>query len=126
LTFVSQINSSSGRDVSLITSTTLGGFLSLSGFSESELIGNHSLLLSANYYRRFNDRSLLFDMPLFLGGSIEVGNVFDDRLSFALDDQIVAGSIFAAIDSPIGPVFIGYGLNDADESRAYFSIGSFF
>jgi len=126
LTFVSQINSSSGRDVSLITSTTLGGFLSLSGFSESELIGNHSLLLSANYYRRFNDRSLLFDMPLFLGGSIEVGNVFDDRLSFALDDQIIAGSIFAAIDSPIGPVFIGYGLNDADESRAYFSIGSFF
>lgn len=126
LTFVARANSASGRDASLIASSSLGGFLSLSGFSESELAGTHSLLFSSNYYQRINKRAILFDMPVYIGGSLEIGNVFDDRLSFALNDQILAGSVFAAIDSPLGPVFVGYGQNDADESQWYFSVGSFF
>ena len=116
---------SSGTDADAVTSARLGGFLELSGFAEDERRGRHSLLFSGTVYRRVNARSILFDLPIYVGGSLEAGDAFEDRDDIGLDALTVAGSAFVGLDSPIGPVYLGYGRNDADADRFYFTIGSF-
>lgn len=120
------LSTTQGRDSDSRNSARLGGFLQLSGFAEDELRAQHSLLLSGTFYRRINPRSILFDLPVYIGGSIESGNVFQERNDVSLDELALAGSGFVGLDSPIGPVYLGYGRNDKNIDRFYFSIGTFF
>ena len=121
-----QFSGSDGQDANILGTSQLGGFLSLSGFSEDELSGQYSALLLGSYYYRLNRKSTLFDSPIYLGGSFEVGNVYQDFDDVGFGDAIYAGSLFAGLKSPIGPVFIGVGTNDEGNTSLYFSIGSFF
>jgi len=120
------LSTTQGRDSDSRNSARLGGFLQLSGFAEDELRAQHSLLLSGTFYRRINPRSILFDLPIYVGGSLESGNVFQKRTDVSLDELAFAGSAFVGLDSLIGPVYLGYGRNDKSVDRFYFSIGTFF
>ncbi len=60
----------------------LGGFVNLSGFSENALSGQHAGLARALYYRRVG---VMFFQAVYLGGSLEAGNVWEDA------DDIDAG-----------------------------------
>ena len=91
------------------SSSTLGGLTYLSGLRDRQLLGDQMLLLRSIYYRRLTQQSLLFDMPLYLAGSLEGGNVWDEYDDVALDDLIGAASVFLGIDLPIGPLQFGYG-----------------
>lgn len=115
-----------GEDSGVLGRSNLGGFLSLSGFGQDELIGRYSASALGSYYYRLNQKSPLFDAPLFVGTSIEAGNVYPSFNRIGLDDVIYAGSIFAGADTPIGPIFLGLGYNDEGRQSLYFSIGSFF
>ena len=126
LTLRGAMSTSKGPDGEACINARLGGFLELSGFAEDELRGEHSLLLSGTFYRRVNPRSILFDLPIYEGGSLEAGNVFEDRDDLSLDGLPVASSAFVGLDSPIGPIYLGYGKNDQNADRFYLSIGSFF
>ncbi len=126
LTLRASVSSTEGPDSEARVSARLGGFLQLSGFAEDELRGQHGLLLSGTFYRRVNPRSILFDLPIYVGGSLEAGDVFAQRSDLSLDGLAVSGSAFVGLDSPIGPVYLGYGANDQNTDRFYFSIGTFF
>ncbi|PHR93151.1 MAG: hypothetical protein COA69_04160 [Robiginitomaculum sp.] len=121
-----RLSGASGRDSNIFGLTQLGGFQELSGFSQGELSGQYAGLLFGNYYYRLNKQAPIFDTPIFLGGSIEAGNVFQNWDSVGLDNLIYAASVFAGIKSPLGPVFVGFGYNDTGATSLYFSIGSFF
>ncbi len=108
----------------LQTTGFLGGFTNLSGFAERELFGEHSLLARAVYYRRLDDTSRLFTVPVYLGGSLEGGNVWPDRSDVSLGDLIGAGSLFLGVDTIFGPVFFGYGLADTGDNAWYLNFGS--
>ena len=105
---------------------TLGGFTRLSGFGDRDLSGEHSALARAIYYRRFGDMSRLFALPAYIGGSVEAGNVWDSRDAVSVDSLIYAGSVFVGIDSPLGPIFFGYGASEGGEDSVYLSFGSLF
>ena len=126
LTLQASASTTSGRDADAVSSARLGGFLDLSGFAEDERVGRHSLLLSTTLYHRVNGRSILFDLPIYVGGSLEAGDAFARREDVAPDELTIAASAFVGLDSPIGPVYLGYGANDADAARFYLTIGSFF
>lgn len=117
---------STGRDANLIGTSELGGFLSLSGFSEDEISGQYAAMVLGTYYYRLNQQATLFDFPLYVGGSLEAGNVFQAFDKIGLEEAIYASSVFAGMKSPLGPVFIGVGYNDKGNTSLYFSIGSFF
>jgi len=117
---------STGKDASLIGTSDLGGFLSLSGFSEDEISGQYAAMILGTYYYRLNQEATLFDFPLYVGGSLEAGNVFQSFDAISLDEAIYATSAFAGMKSPLGPVFVGVGYNDKGNTSLYFSIGSFF
>jgi NTE family protein len=103
----------------------LGGFTNLSGYTERELLGEHAALFRTVYYRRLGDSGQLFSVPAFVGGSLEAGNVYQSRDAFvSLDNLILAGSVFVGLDSPFGPIFLGYGVNDGGEGSLYLNFGT--
>ena len=121
-----RLSGATGRDANLIGTSNLGGFLSLSGFSEDELSGQYAAMILGTYYYRLNRQATLFDFPLYVGGSLEVGNVYQSFDQIGFNQAIYASSIFAGMNSPLGPVFVGVGYNDKGNTSLYFSIGSFF
>lgn len=115
-----------GTDSDVLGRSNLGGFLSLSGFGEDELIGRYSALALGSYYYRLNQASPLFDAPLYVGTSLEAGNVYQSFDKIGVGNVVYSGSVFTGADTPIGPVFLGLGFNDEGRQSVYFSIGSFF
>lgn len=97
-----------------------GGFLRLSGYADNELIGVHYAQLMAVYQRKL---SLSEFLPLFLGASLETGNVWQARAAITGDDLITAGSLFAGIDSFLGPAYLAYGRAEGGRDAFYFYLG---
>lgn len=104
--------------------TFLGGFLNLSGFAERSLVGSQAALTRAVFYRRTGDTSRLFSLPLYVGASVEAGNVWNTRREFGRGGAVVAGSLFGGLDTPLGPVFLGFGRNSSGADAWYLSFGS--
>jgi len=105
---------------------TLGGFLNLSGFSLNQLSGRHFGLGRAVYYYRLNDAGGPLDVPIYLGGSLELGNTWEDEDEVTFDSLILAGSAFLGMDTFLGPVFIAGGLAEGGSSAFYFFLGRTF
>lgn len=97
-----------------------GGFLEVSGTIDRELKGQHYGLITAAFYRRLGDISLL---PIYAGFSLETGNAWNTREEISLDNSIFAGSVFLGTDTFLGPVYLAYGINDNNGSSIYFYIG---
>jgi len=101
----------------------LGGFLHLSGFNNDALSGQHSALLSGVYYKRFERIKFL---PWYIGGSLELGNVWEDRSDISVDSAIASGSVFLGADTPIGPFYMGYGHAEGGNSSLFLFLGKAF
>jgi NTE family protein len=106
---------------------TLGGLFRLSGYAADELVGRHVGIGRLLYYRRMGVKPLSsIESPIYLGTSIEVGNVWQDTDEISFDNTLVAGSIFIAIDSPLGPLYVAYGAAEGDRQSAYVFLGQTF
>ena len=98
----------------------LGGFLNLSGFQVGELSGQHLGLLRLIYMHRLVDVRFF---KTYAGASLETGNVWQRSEDVSLDNSITAGSVFLGFDTPIGPLYLGYGMTDTDRQSAYIYLG---
>ncbi|GGE09200.1 patatin [Polymorphobacter glacialis] len=103
----------------------LGGFLNLSGLTQNSLIGPKVMFGRAVGFYRLSDKSPILDLPIYVGGSIEAGNVWDVTGNISLDSLRTAASAFVAADTILGPVFLGYG-NSRGNGAVYLSIGRIF
>ncbi|MDD3726279.1 MAG: patatin-like phospholipase family protein [Candidatus Ratteibacteria bacterium] len=104
----------------------LGGFQRMSGFDHYELTGNHALLFRLSYIRDF-EKLLPFNISgYFVGSSIEAGNVWEDTDDISLDEMKLSGSVFTGIKTPLGPIYIGYGIRSPEEGIFYFYLGPVF
>lgn len=97
----------------------LGGFLNLSGFTQDSLSGQQAAVLAAIYYRRFRPMPFL---SWYIGGSAEYGGVWEDNNDIG-DDGIASGSLFLGADTPIGPLYVGYGHAEAGNNAVFFYLG---
>jgi NTE family protein len=104
----------------------LGGFQRLSGFEPLELSGNHYLLGVVQAYLQLSDRTTQFDTATYVGASIEVGGIWQRRKAVELDDLLIGGSVFVAVDSFVGPAYVALGLAEGGERAAYVFIGPTF
>jgi NTE family protein len=102
----------------------LGGFLRLSGFERGAISGPHAGVARLVYYRRSGDSSGLTDMPLYFGGSLEAGNVWQRRSDISGSSLMLHGSLFAGLDTFVGPLFIGAGVGEGGESSLYLFLGA--
>lgn len=111
-------------ELSLQAIDFLGGLGNLSGYAERELAGSQLFLSRMLLMRRMGDTQQLFALPTYLGISLEAGNVWEQRRDFDIDDLIFAASVYLGIDTPLGPVFLGYGRSNEDRSAIYLNFGS--
>jgi len=100
-----------------------GGFLDLSGLNRNQLSGQHVTRLGTSYYRRIGDLALF---PAFAGISIEVGNTWESRSEISLADSIWGGSLWAGVDTPVGPIYMGYGVAEGGDNAFYVALGRAF
>lgn len=104
----------------------LGGLGRLSGLGDDELLGEKAVLGRLLFYHRLTGfRAAGFAVRLFAGASIEAGNVFDLDETISGSALRTSWSLFAGADTPVGPLFIGYGRTE-DRDRYYLVIGDRF
>lgn len=105
----------------------LGGFLNLSGLSHDRLSGQNQLFGRLVYYRTLTSAAPeLFDIPLYLGASLESGNVWEHKSQIDLRSLRYAGSAFIGADTYVGPLYLAYGRADEDQSSIYLFLGRTF
>ena len=98
----------------------LGGLFRLSGLQDDQLTGQHAGLAILTYMRQLHHSSLI---RTFVGASLEVGNVWQDSSDISFDNTITAGSLFLAMETPIGPIYFAYGHTETDEASLYIYVG---
>jgi NTE family protein len=100
----------------------LGGFLDISGLRTRELEGAYVGRARAVFLHRTGTLPV-FGNTYYLGGSIEIGNVWQQRSDVSLGDTYKAGSVFFAVDSPLGPLYVAWGHTSRGQSTWYFQLG---
>ncbi len=103
----------------------LGGFFRLSGLERGELNGPHAGLARIVYYRSVGvDAGRAFNMPIYVGGSLEAGNVWLNRADIDASSLILNGSIFAGVDTYLGLLSLGAGISEGGNSSFYLFLGN--
>lgn len=104
----------------------LGGFLNLSGIPRNSMIGQNLAYTSLIYrYKWFENDFGLFESPFYVGASIEHGGVWSNNdLSIDEAPMYTAGSVFAGVDSPIGPIILAYGRTEDNFDSVYLIVGT--
>jgi NTE family protein len=103
----------------------LGGFHRLSGFERGAISGPHAALAKIQFYRRVGRApGGLFEVPLYVGASLETGNVWQSRNDVSLTSSLLHGSLFLGMNTYIGPIILGFGAGEDDFTNFYLSIGA--
>ena len=98
----------------------IGGVFNLSGSPYGRYAGNRVNLARAMLYHDVSRHVDLFGMPVYLGASFEFGRAFDEgdpSQGWQLDRQWKrAGSVYVAVDSWLGPLYLVAGRTFGEES----------
>src|SRR5690606_26837420 len=124
--FTGEYGSSFGASLPLYHQFTLGGFASLAGLRENQLRGDEMAVVRAIYYARVYDLPAVAGNGIYLGGSLETGNMWLAPERFSLTDLEPGMSLFVGADTIAGPAYFAVGINRDGDSAFYFSIGRSF
>ncbi|MFZ6747569.1 patatin-like phospholipase family protein [Undibacterium sp. Ren11W] len=101
---------------------TLGGFQQLSAYQPDQFAGNYLLYGSLTYLLR----AVKFDLAgqsLFLGSSLETGNVWNKGSDISFASLHKSASLFAGFNSFIGPIYVGFALGTSGARNIFFQLG---
>jgi len=99
---------------------TLGGFLNLSGLEVDQKVGQHLAIGRLVYSYRWLSSPIL---PAYVGASLETGQIWQDKHNASFSSLEVAGSLFLGLDSPIGPIYLAFGLTQGGAKSIYVFLG---
>ncbi len=103
---------------------TLGGPLRLSGYRIQEFSGRRYGFGRIMYYNRTLPLPNLLGSGIYVGGSVEAGQMhsrFDGR---PFGGTIWSGSVFLAADTFAGPAYLGFGMGEAGRYSLYMLLGA--
>ena len=98
-----------------------GGFLQQSGYSTGQLLGESLQFGRVMYYHRIMSGTLL--EGAYGGVSLEAGRIGNPLVASNSEDWLKSSSVFIGTDSPIGPMYLGYGRAEDGNSSFYFYLG---
>ncbi len=111
----------SGDDRPIYIAQPWGGFLQQSGFQTGQLLNRRYVYGRLNYFYR------VFSVPLFeglyAGVAGEVGNYGPPLVEGNPSGTLYSGAAYLAFDSPLGPMYLGYGAAKGGNSALYFFLG---
>jgi NTE family protein len=102
-----------------------GGLFSLSGYPRDALSGKHTGIVRGIYYRELRSNPVrgFLEATIYVGGSLELGNAWQDSDDISLSNTLLAGSLFVGMDTFIGPVYFAGGLSEGGQSALYLFVG---
>nr|WP_235844903.1 patatin-like phospholipase family protein [Cupriavidus agavae] len=98
-----------------------GGFLQQSGFNTGQLIGGNVQFGRLVYYNKVVHHTFLDGV--YVGGSLEAGRVGAPLVAGSPTGLLKSASVFLGVDSPIGPLYLGYGRASGGQYAFYFFLG---
>jgi len=98
-----------------------GGFLQQSGLPAGALLGQRLAFGRVVYTYRAREQRLL--EGLYVGASAEVGKMDTPVVPGNLTGTLFSGALFLGADTPIGPVYLGYGIATGGNRSAYLFLG---
>lgn len=104
----------------------LGGFLNLSGYRNQELAGRYAGIARLIYLNKISDDGSLLKIPIYIGGSIEAGNTWNNKDDISVSSLKTAGSLIVAFDTPVGPLYLSKGYANGGNSEYYLFLGRSF
>ena len=97
----------------------LGGFRRLSAFAPGQITGESAAMASAYASQSFGGPLV----PWFAGVGFEAGNAWESLSDASWDGSVRSWSLFAGVDTFLGPVQLAGAYNNADNWSAYLNIG---
>lgn len=98
-----------------------GGFLTGSGYSTGQLLGEQLQFGRLMYYHRILEGSIF--EGAYTGFSLEASRIGNPLVPGNSEDWLRSAAIFIAADSPLGPVYLGYGRAEDGNDSFYFYLG---
>lgn len=110
-------------EVSIQSRFRLGGLFELPGYRDNELSGQNTYLLRTAYRRPFKK---LFGATPEFGVTLQYGQVFNDKDDISLSEGITSAGLWLGWATPLGPVYVGAGSANSNNTSIYLIIGRFF
>ncbi|WP_321778415.1 patatin-like phospholipase family protein [Sulfurimonas sp.] len=106
----------------------LGGLFNMSGYRPYSLVGNHMALGVLKYRYRIKDGGFFgsLNAPLYAGFSLEVGDAWNDGDKETLSSFKKSGTVYAAANTFLGPVYFAFGFAQDGEQSFYLYLGEKF
>jgi NTE family protein len=105
----------------------LGGFFNLSGLAPQSLLGPNYAIVRAIYFRKISRGGEgFFEFPVYVGASLELGNTWERRSEISYGSAHKDASVFIAIDTLLGPVYVGSGYDQSGNAGYYLFLGRTF
>jgi NTE family protein len=101
----------------------LGGLFNLPGYTDNQIAAQNAVLLRTGYLRSINP---VFSMPAYLGGTLQYGDVFEDKDEVSFSDLQFAAAVYIGLETFLGPVYAGYGVAESGKNSIYLRIGGLF
>lgn len=128
-TFIGKLalGGSSAEQAVPVFARSLGGLFNLSGYQRDQLSGRYSGFAGMLYHYRWLDNNFgAFRSPVYLGGSLERGGVWNQGADVSWESAVTAGSLFIGVDTNWGPLYLAYGQGEDDKSSIYLYFGNLF
>lgn len=112
-------------DLPFYDSMMLGGFLNLSGYASSQILGDDT------YYAHVRAERIIGRMPLGLNGDMRIGFALEAAtlgVNYTIEDEgewLDSGVIYLGGETPLGPLYLGYGFTFDGNYNLYFKLGAF-
>ncbi len=100
---------------------SFGGFLRLSGYRTGQFYGDSLAFGRLVYYRKLS--KAVMTEGVYAGASLEVGRIGGQLVPGNPTGTLTSGSLFLAADTPLGPIYIGYGMGEDSNRSFYFFLG---
>ena len=105
----------------------IGGFFRLSGLRPQQLAANYLGFGRATYRMRVASLpTSLTGGALYLGVSAESGNTWDEASEISARNLKYGGTLFAGLDTILGPLYLGYGRADRGRDAWHLFLGQAF
>ena len=103
---------------------TLGGFNNLSGYTANQLVGDDITYGSVRVEKIIGHMPMGLRGDMRLGVALEAGKVGKPYTETELTGWITSGAVYVGGETPLGPVYLGYGRSDQGASSLYLFLGT--
>jgi NTE family protein len=102
----------------------LGGFLNMSGYASNQILGDDAI------YAHLRGERIMGRMPLGLNGDLRLGlgleaAQLDTNYTLTVGDTWLSSAvIYVGGETPLGPLYLGYGFTFRGDFNLYFQLGA--